>query len=652
MDIASNRFEHYNLINQQESTTETTFIDKGDQNQGANQNRLFPGTLLDGRYLIQSMVGRGGMAGVYCARDMHFPNTIKLVAVKEMLFQTDDSFVRDTIIQNFEREANILGGLSHRSIPHIADYFTRGDRSYLIMEYIQGKDLEKIIDDAPGFLPEEKIIGWAIEICDVLDYLHNFKPKPIVYRDIKPSNIMIDFNNHVFLIDFGIAKVFVTGAKGTMIGTEGFSPPEQYRGEATPKADIYSLGATLHYLMTKVDPREQAPFTFHERKVKNINPAISDALERVIEHAVKYKPEERYQTVLEMKEELTAILQTKSGTPGSANNVDEDSDLRTSGGIFAVKPVWVFACEDEIRNTPLYHNDIVYIGSYDRNLYALDANSGRMIWKSPTEAGITTKPAIFEHSIFVGSEDHNLYALSDRTGAVDWKYTTGDAIRSSPRINNKVIYVGSDDGCMHAISATSGHLLWKAETSGSIRSTVYIDEDRLYFGGEEGEFYCMEVSGNIKWRNKTKRSITSSAVVFQEEVIFSSLEGFLYALDKNSGWVIWRFRMQKGSISSPLIVKDYVYIGSADGYLYCVDTYRPVEKWKFKTEGQIAGSPAVYENYIYFGSTDGYLYCLDSSNGRMVWKYQTNGPITGSPTLFSHMLYIGSIDHKLYAFKV
>ncbi len=245
--------------------------------------------------------------------------------------------------------------------------------------------------------------------------------------------------------------------------------------------------------------------------VKNINPTISDALERVIEHAVKYKPEERYLTALEMKEDLIAILQNKSGISGTGNSIGDDSDLRTSGGIFAVKPVWVFACEDEIRNTPLYHNDIVYIGSYDRNLYALDANSGRMIWKSPTEAGITTKPAIFEHSIFVGSEDHNLYAISDRTGAVDWKYTTGDAIRSSPRIHNKVIYVGSDDGCMHAINATSGNTLWKTETSGPIRSSVYIDEDRLYFGGEEGEFYCMEVSGNIKWRNKTKRSITSSA---------------------------------------------------------------------------------------------------------------------------------------------
>lgn len=601
--------------------------------------------------MIQSMVGRGGMAGVYCARDMHFTNTIKLVAVKEMIIQTDDSFVRDTILRNFEREANILGGLSHRAIPHIADYFTRGDRSYLILEFIQGKDIEKIIDDTAGFLPEKKVIDWAVEICDVLDYLHNYKPKPIIFRDIKPSNIMVDTNGHIFLVDFGIAKVFETGHKGTMIGTEGFSPPEQYRGEATPCADIYSLGATLHYIMSKVDPREEPPFTFHERKVSKYNPSVSPEFEDIIDRALRYKPEERYQTVAEMKAALLVLQKgpVEKSIPAVQSN---GGTGKIKGGIFSVKPVWIFECEDEIRNTPLYHNDTVYIGSYDRNLYSIDANTGRMNWKAPTDGGVTTKPAILDHSIFFGSEDQNLYAVSMDNGSIQWNYHTDAAIHSSPRINNKVVYVGSDDSFMHAVSASSGNALWKTEVSGPVRASPFIENERMYFGCEEGDFYCVDMSGEIKWRNKTKRAITSTAAIFQEEVLFSSLEGFLYALDKNSGWIIWRFRMQKASISSPLVVKDYVYIGSADGNIYCVDAFRPVEKWKYKTEGQIAGSPAVYENSIYIGSTDGCVYCLDSSNGRMVWNFKTNGPITGSPVLFNHMLYIGSADHKLYAFKV
>jgi outer membrane protein assembly factor BamB len=595
------------------------------------------------------MVGRGGMAGVYCARDMHFPNTVKLVAVKEMMLHTDDSFVRDSILQNFEREANILASLSHPSIPHIADYFTRGDRSYLILEFVHGKDLEKIIDETDGYIPEEQVIKWALEVCDVLYYLHNYKPKPIIFRDMKPSNVMIDNNNHVFLVDFGIAKVFETGAKGTMIGTEGFSPPEQYRGEASPQADIYSLGATLHYLMTKVDPREEPPFTFHERKIKSINPDISDEFDNIINRAVKYKPEERYANVLEMKIALEHVLHGSRTEHQADVKLDEMASI---DGIFSVKPVWVFECEDEIRQAPYYYNDVVYVGAYDRNLYAINANTGRMDWKTPTDGGIASKPAVLDNSVYIGSEDKKLYSLSLKSGSVNWTYNTGEAIRSSPRIHNKVIYIGSDDGYLHAVSAESGRALWKIEVAGPIRSSVLVDGDHLYFGCEEGDFYCADLSGEIKWRSKAKRAITSSPAVFQDEVIFSSLEAHLFALDKNSGWIIWRYRMQKGSISSPLIVQESIYVGSADGYLYCVDVYRPLEKWKFQTEGQIAGSPAVYEDSIYVGSTDGYLYCLDAVNGRLLWKFKTEGPITGTPVLFSHMLYIGSMDHRLYAIKV
>jgi serine/threonine protein kinase len=178
------------------------------------------------------------MGSVYRARDLHFPNVVKLVAVKEMINAAPDPLVRQMIVQNFEREANMLATLNHPAIPRIYDYFTQDDHSYLVLEFIHGKDLETVIADANGFLPEDQVISWAIQLCDVLSYLHAHKPDPIVFRDMKPSNVMINHNGDVVLVDFGIAKTFQSGQKGTMIGTEGYSPPEQYRGEATPLADI------------------------------------------------------------------------------------------------------------------------------------------------------------------------------------------------------------------------------------------------------------------------------------------------------------------------------------------------------------------------------------------------------------------------------
>src|SRR5262245_6138353 len=184
--------------------------------------------VLQNRYRITGILGVGGMGSVYQARDMHFPTVTRYVAVKEVLNLASDPSLREMTLKNFEREANILAELSHRAIPKIYDYFSNKDRAYVVMEYINGKDLEAIVNSVPEFLPLDKVTQWALEICDVLNYLHTHQPEPIIFRDMKPSNVMIDQQGSVRLIDFGIAKTFQLNQKGTMIGTEGYSPPEQY----------------------------------------------------------------------------------------------------------------------------------------------------------------------------------------------------------------------------------------------------------------------------------------------------------------------------------------------------------------------------------------------------------------------------------------
>ncbi|MBE9479354.1 MAG: serine/threonine protein kinase, partial [Chloroflexi bacterium] len=250
----------------------TRQLDDNAQGESESLDRLQPGTTLEDRYLILGMLGAGGMSSVYKGRDLHFPNVTKLVAIKEMVNLIADQSMHEMIVKNFEREADLLATLSHPATPAIYDNFSHKKRSYLVMEFIDGDDLEAILAEATDFLPEEKVVGWAIELCDVLSYLHNIQPEPIIFRDIKPSNVMIDHHNHVRLIDFGIARNFQPGEKGTMIGTEGYSPPEQYRGEASPAGDVYALGATLHHLLTKRDPRVEAPFSFAERPARSINP--------------------------------------------------------------------------------------------------------------------------------------------------------------------------------------------------------------------------------------------------------------------------------------------------------------------------------------------------------------------------------------------
>ena len=599
--------------------------------------------MLANRYSIQEVIGIGGMGSVYRARDMHFPNVTKLVAVKEMINTAPDPLVRETIVQNFEREANLLATLHHSSIPRIYDYFSVESRSYLVLEFIHGKDMEAIITESKNFLPEEQLLSWAIELCDVLDYLHKHKPDPIIFRDMKPSNVMINNNGDVMLVDFGIAKAFQSGIKGTMIGTEGYSPPEQYRGEATPSADIYALGATLHHALTRRDPRMEPPFSFTERPLRRINPSISAEMEAVVNMALEYNPESRFRTAADMK---LALMNVARKTGALVRMAAGPQTGPVNNGI---KPLWSFKCEDEIRGTPAISQGTLYIGSYDNNLYALNAADGKFQWKYPTDAGIVSRPAVVDGNVIFGSEDKRLHVVSARSGKVVWTYYTNGPVRSSPRIAEGHIFVGSDDAQLHAINLNSGRMVWRFEGADAIRSTPFVIQNMVYCGCESGDYYALDFRGELRWRFHAKRSITSSTVGTEQALYFSSVDSTLYALDPRNGWVLWRFRLGKASISTPCIADDIVFVGASDGFIYAVEARSSKEVWRFRTEHQVNGSPIVYKDSVYCGSVDGNLYCLEYRTGRLRWKFGTEGAITGTPLVYDDIVYVGSNDHQVYA---
>jgi len=603
---------------------------------------LQPGYTLQDRYLILGFLATGGMSTVYKGRDLHFPNVTKLVAVKEMINLASDPTMYEMVVRNFEREADLLATLTHPAIPRIYDYFTHEKNSYLVMEFIEGKDLETLLRETEDFLPEEQVLEWAITLCDVLHFLHSHKPQPVVFRDMKPANVMIDKHGQIRLIDFGIARVFQPGQKGTMIGTEGYSPPEQYRGEASPVGDIYALGATLHHLLTKRDPRAEPPFSFNERPVRQINPAVSPELEAVVSKALAYDPKDRFPNVMVMKEALLSVAR-KTGMLSKAKTVGV---LTKSTD---VEELWSFECEDEIRGSPIIHRGLLLVGCYDNNLYALDAKSGDFRWKYATEGGIPTRPAAQEDMVFVGSEDHRMYGLSIHKGDMVWTYYAEGPIRCSPTISEGHLFFGSDDAHLHVVNLLNGNRAWKADAAGPIRSTPLVADERVYFGCETGDVYCVDFRGELKWRFKAKRAVTSSPIIVDNVLYFGSWDWTLYALEAEGGWQIWRFRMGRPTISNPVYAEGKIYTGSADGNIYAVDARTAREVWRFTTEHQVTGSPIIHEDSLYCGSVDGHMYCLDMRSGRLRWKFKSGGAITGTPVIADNILYFGSTDHKVYA---
>jgi serine/threonine protein kinase len=264
------------------------------------------GVILQGRYLIEGTIGVGGMSVVYRGRDLRFRDVVRPCAIKEMYQSSTDSQTRLITLKNFERESGLLATLQHPAIPKVYDFFEENGRVYLILELIPGKDLESVLDEQNGPLSEERVARWAAQICDVLSYLHGQQPDPLVFRDMKPSNVMVTPDERIVLIDFGIARDLVK-SRGTMIGTEGYSPPEQYRGEAEPRSDIYALGATLHQLLTNSDPRVETPFTFHERPLRTLNPNVSAEMAAIVAQALEYDKNLRWGSTQDMRAALTAL---------------------------------------------------------------------------------------------------------------------------------------------------------------------------------------------------------------------------------------------------------------------------------------------------------------------------------------------------------
>jgi outer membrane protein assembly factor BamB/tRNA A-37 threonylcarbamoyl transferase component Bud32 len=611
------------------------------------EGTLPAGTVLQERYEILAVQGLGGMGAVYRARDLRFSSVDKVVAVKEMTNTAPDPRLRRISIQNFEREANILASLSHPAIPKIFDYFSEGNRSYLILEFVEGNSLERILEEQHQPFSQEETVEWGIQICDVLAFLHNHKP-PVIFRDVKPSNLMVRPDGRIMVIDFGIAKVFEHGQRGTMIGTEGYSPPEQYRGVAEPRGDLYALAATLHHILTMRNPQLEPPFTFHERPIRLFNPNVSEDLEAVIIKALSYDPQDRYATATEFATAMSKAL--PKGLRATGTLVTGSLGTAAFASRQEVKPKWIFRCEDEVRSSPRIADDTLFIGSYDHNLYALDCSDGSFIWKFATEAGIASSACIHEGKILVGSEDGQLYAISQRTGQLIWSFATEGRIRSSARVEYGHAFIGSDDGNLYAINVQSGKVLWALQTAGPVRSTPLIVKESVCFGSDDSYVYAADMrTAKIQWKYDTHRRVTSSPAVEGNLLYIGSADGNLYAFNTRSGWPVWRLRTKGYVFSSPAIVGTTVYVGSADGFLYAVDADSGRQRWKYETDGAVTSSPVVANDVVYIGSNDGALHAVESRQGRGMWRFETGSPIPSSPLVSGDTVYIGSTDHKVYA---
>jgi len=296
---------------------------------------LAPGWQLQhGRYVVEKILGQGGMGAAVLARDTRVSN--KPVVIKELTSDNADLVQREADVRNFEREVETLARLDHPLIPTVTDSFQEGTRYYMVQEYVAGENLEDRLDRLKGPLSEHDVLLYASQVLTILDYLARQQP-PIVHRDIKPANIIISSkDNLAHLVDFGIARA--DEAKNSLrkqtsaLGTPGYAPPEQYQGNADGRSDIYALAATVHHLLTNRDPSDYQAFSYPS--VCSLNPNLSPDIDRILTRALTLDITKRYQSAAAMKYDVDEILRSRFAEPSA----DTSIYMRGYSGTISVPP--------------------------------------------------------------------------------------------------------------------------------------------------------------------------------------------------------------------------------------------------------------------------------------------------------------------------
>lgn len=297
------------------------------------------GEVLHGRYQVREGIGQGGMGSIYLAEDLRLSG--RLCALKEVLYDLNlPAKVLKQAREQFFREATVLARLDHPNLPKVSDFFSSGQRDYLVMDYIPGEDLRTLMLDArrqKNFLPEKNVLNWANQLADALSFMHTQDPA-IVHRDIKPSNLKITPNGLLKLVDFGLVKIMVPDEITITIiqgkGTALYTPLEQYGGDdihTDVRADVYAFGATLYHLMTN-----EAPADAHKRflepdslpPIRQINPAVKSRTERAVLWAMSLHPDERpdsieiFRQALQGSHEPPSLPTAVSGSQMEASILD------------------------------------------------------------------------------------------------------------------------------------------------------------------------------------------------------------------------------------------------------------------------------------------------------------------------------------------
>lgn len=338
---------------------------------------------------------------------------------------------------------------------------------------------------------------------------------------------------------------------------------------------------------------------------------------------------------------------------GTSSLDNGQANVQWNSNYYIVQQEWsnaVDGCALFYSTQPPVPGGVVYIGSNDGSVHAINTNDGTQLWQAKTGGAVVSSPIVVNNVVFVGSRDRYVYALNASDGSLLWRTRTGNAVYSSPQVVNGTLFVGSTDGFFYALNSSNGRILWRFRAGGSSSTTPAIANNVAYVSAGNGLLFALNAgNGRIIWRTLIRGSVFASPVIANGLVYVGSSKGFVYAFNAGNGRMVWQFRTGSSVWLAPAVVSNVVYIGAGNGFLYALNGQRGYLLWRYHTHGSVGTTATIDTNVVYFGDYDHNLYALDATKGRLIWHYQTGGRILSTPASASGVIYFGSDDRNLYA---
>lgn len=308
---------------------------------------------------------------------------------------------------------------------------------------------------------------------------------------------------------------------------------------------------------------------------------------------------------------------------------------------------WKYQAGGIVGSTPTVVSSVVYVGSDDYSLYAINASTGKPIWHYQTGFYVTSQPAVVNGKVYVGSDDHYVYALDASNGKVAWKYQTGYFVESNPAVVNGVVYISSDDGYVYALDASNGAVIWQTYTNSGVSSPAVVN-GIVYVGSSYGYVDALSTgNGKMLWQFPTGGAVVSSPMVVNG-VVYAGCDDYnLYALDAASGTLVWKYNTKGYGIrATATVANDFVYVGDDGGHFYALNASNGTLIWGYQTQVDILTTPTVANGAVYLSLQN--VYALNADTGAFIWSYGA-GQGFASPTVANGIVYAGSSDTHLYA---